>query len=93
MTTKRVHAIRLKLHTQNDCSVIVWPEHTEKLCIQLMNPRRNWLTTQAGDSVWLKKNGDRTRQAVESVERYRVFPASENGRVVRSAWHWLNPGR
>ena len=93
MSGRKVHAIRITLHTVADRSVIVWPEDTAKLCVQLMNPRRTWLTVQAGDSVMLSHNDDKTRQAVESVELYRVFPASENGRQVRSAWHWLNPGR
>jgi len=93
MSERKVHAIRITLHSVADRSVIVWPEDAAKLCVQLMNPRRTWLTVQAGDSVWLSLNGEKTRQAVESVELYRAFPASDNGRQVRSAWHWLNPGK
>lgn len=93
MSGRKVHAIRITLHSVADRSVIVWPNDVSaKLCVQLMNPRRTWLTVQAGDSVILTYNGEQTRQAVELVELYRVFPASGNGLRVRSAWHWLNPG-
>jgi len=92
MTGRQVHAIRITLHFVADRSVIIWPNGTAKLCVQLMNPRRTSLTVQAGDSVILNHNGVQTRQAVESVELYRVFPACGNGLCVRSAWHWLNPG-
>ena len=44
MSGRKVHAIRIKLHTQNDCSVIIWPNDTAKLCVQLMNPRKTWMT-------------------------------------------------
>jgi hypothetical protein len=44
MSGRTVHAIRIKLHTQTDCSVIIWPNDTAKLCVQLMNPRKTWMT-------------------------------------------------
>jgi len=72
--------------------VIVWPNETSKLCIQLLNGRRTWMTARAGDAVWLSCNGHKTREHIESVELYRVFPTEANGQVVTSAWHWLNPG-
>jgi hypothetical protein len=93
VSVRKVHAIRLTLHSVADRSVIVWLEDTAKLCVELMNGRRTWQTIQAGDAVMLNMNGSKTREHVESVELYRVFPAIENGRVVRSAWHWLNPGK
>ncbi len=88
-TARRVHAIRINLHCQADRSVIIWLNDTTKLCVELMNSRLTWQTVQAGDSVWLSSDGHKTR---ESVELYRVFPATDNGRHVRSASHWLNPG-
>jgi hypothetical protein len=93
MIARDVKAIRIHLHGTAERSVIVWLNDTSKLCIQLMNPRRTWATTQAGDSLWLSKDGNKTRQSVDSVELYRVFPTTENGQQVRSAWHWLNPGK
>lgn len=89
LTARKVHAIKINLQSMAERSVIVWPNDTAKLCVQLMNSRRTWFTVQRGDSVILNGN----REFVDSIELYRVFPASENGREVRSAWHWLNPGR
>jgi hypothetical protein len=88
---RTVHAIRIKLLCIADRSVIVWPAETSKLCVQLLNGRRTWITARAGDTVWPSQDGKKTREHMESVELYRVFPANENGRVVTSAWHWLNP--
>lgn len=80
MSGRTVHAIRINLHTVRDRSVIVWPDDVSaKLYVQLMNPRRTWLTVQCGDSVMLTHNGEQTRQAVESIELHRVFPASGTG--------------
>lgn len=90
MGTRRVHAIRIALQAVGDRSVIVWLQNTEKLCVRLLNPRKNWLTVSAGDPVVLTRQGEQIRTAVESVELYRVFPASENGRLVESARDWLN---
>ncbi len=90
MSGRQVHAIRINLHTQTDRSIIIWlNDVSPKHCVQLMNPRR----VQCSDSVMLTHNGEQTRQAVESIELYRVFPASGNGLRVRSAWHWMNLGR
>ncbi len=89
LTARKVHAIRINIQSMQERSVIVWPSDTAKLCIQLMNLRRTWLTVQRGDSVILNGN----REFVDSIELYRVFPACENGREVRSAWHWLMPGQ
>ena len=91
MSGRTVHAIRIKLHTRNDCSVIIWPYDTAKLCVQLMNPRKTWMTARAGDPVDLTHNGEKSRQYIESVELYRVFPASDNGKIVVSAHDWLGP--
>jgi hypothetical protein len=88
---RTVHAIQIKLHCVADRSVIVWPAESSKLCVQLLNGRRTWITARTGDAVWLSQDGTKKREHVESVELYRVFPAEENGRVVKSAWHWLNP--
>ena len=90
-TRRDVNAIRIKLHTQNDCSVIIWPNDTAKLCVQLMNPRKTWMTARAGDPVDFTFNGKTSRQYIESVELYRVFPASATGTVVASAHDWLGP--
>lgn len=89
LTARKVHAIKINLQSMSERSVIVWPEETAKLCIRLMNGRRTWFTVQVGDSVILNGN----REFVDTIELYRVFPANENGRVVRSAWHWMNPGK
>lgn len=89
VTARKVHAIKINLQSMAERSVIVWPADTAKLCLQLMNGRRTWFTVQKGDSVILNGN----REFVDSIELYRVFPANENGREVRSAWHWLNPGQ
>ena len=91
MSGRKVHAIRINLHTQTDCSVIIWPNDTAKLCVQLMNPRKTWMTARAGDPVDLTTNGKTSRQYIESVELYRVFPATANGTVVASAHDWLGP--
>ena len=91
MSGRKVHAIRINLHTQTDCSVIIWPNDTAKLCVQLMNPRKTWMTARAGDPVDLTTNGKTSRQYIESVELYRVFPASDNGKIVASAHDWLGP--
>jgi hypothetical protein len=88
---RTVHAIRIKLHCVTDRSVIVGPVETAKLCVQLLNRRRTWITARARDAIWLSNGGMKTWEHIESVELYRVFPANENGRVVTSAWHWLNP--
>jgi hypothetical protein len=84
---RTVHAVRIKLHCVADRSVIVWLNDTAKLCVQLLNGRRTWTTARAGDAVWLSHNGQKTREHIESVELYRVFPTSANGEVVKSAWH------
>lgn len=89
LTARKVHAIKINLQSMAERSVIVWPNDTAKLCVELMNSRRTWFTVQRGDSVILNGN----REFVDSIELYRVFPANDNGREVRSAWHWLNPGR
>jgi len=89
---RKVHAIRIILHSGQERSVIVWLNYAAKRCIQLINNRKTWDTVQAGDSVWLTSRGEQTRYGIEAVELYRVFPASENGRVVRSAWDWMRGG-
>lgn len=86
LTVRKVHAIKINLQSMAERSVIVWPDDTAKLCIQMMNGRRTWFTVQRGDSVILNGN----REFVNLIELYRVFPANENGREVRSAWQWLN---
>lgn len=94
MTTspRSIHAIRIKLrHIEDERYVIVWPKLTEKLCVRLLNPRRTWLTTQAGDHLILKHNGKETREIVESVELYRVHPACDIGLKVTCARDWLYP--
>ena len=91
MSGRKVHAIRINLHTQTDCSVIIWPNETAKLCVQLMNPRHTWMTARAGDPVDLTVEGKTSRQYIESVELCRVFPASYTGTVVASAHDWLEP--
>lgn len=87
-TSRKIHAIKLNLPGETERAVIVWLADTAKLCLRLVFRNRTWETTQAGDAVILNGN----RETVESVELFRVFPASENGREVRSAWHWLRPG-
>ncbi len=49
------------------------------------------MTARAGDPVDFTFNGKTSRQYIESVELYRVFPASANGTVVASAHDWLGP--
>ena len=92
MKPRTVHAIRIQLHCTADRSVIVWLKDTGKLCVHLMNPRRTWTTTRAGDAVILTHNGTQSREHIESVELYRVFPAEQNGQVVECAWTWLDSG-
>lgn len=89
--TRKVDAIRIKLHTVADRSVIIWLNDTAKLCVQLMNPRKTWMTARAGDPVDLKTDGETSRQYIESVELYRVFPTTDNGKIVASAHEWLGP--
>ncbi len=89
---RKVHAIRIILHSGHECSVIVWLNDTAKLCIELLNNRKTWETAQAGDSVWLTSKDEKTRYGIEAIELYRAFPASENGREVRSVWDWLRQG-
>ncbi len=86
MSGRKVHAVRINLHTQTDWSVIIWLDAVApKLCVKLMNPRRTWMTARAGDPVDLKIDRETCRQYIYTVELYRVFPANENGRQVRSA--------
>ena len=92
METRTVHAIRIQLHTVADRSVIIWPKDTSKLCVQLMNPRRTWMTARAGDAVIMNHNGTQSREHIESVELYRVFPTEYNGQVVESARAWIESG-
>jgi len=93
MVVRNVHSIRINLPTQMDCSIIIWLDNVSpKLCVQLMNPRHTWLTARAGDPVDLKIDGKTSRQYIESVELYRVFPAGFNGTVVPSAHDWLGRG-
>lgn len=49
------------------------------------------MTARAGDPVDLTSNGKKSRQYIESVELYRVFPTSDNGKIVASAHEWLGP--
>ena len=56
-----------------------------------MNPRHTWMTARAGDPVDLTTKGKTSRQYIESVELYRVFPATDNGKIVKSAHDWLGP--
>lgn len=88
----KVHALRFVLHAGHECSVIVWLHDTAKLCIQLLNNCKTWERVNAGNSVWLTSKGEKTRYGIKAIELYRAFPASENGREIRSAWHWLNHG-
>ena len=92
METRTIHAIRIKLHTVADRSVIIWPKYTSKLCVRLMNPRRTWMTAMAGDALIMKHNGTQSREHIESVELYRVFPATQNGQTVESARSWIETG-
>lgn len=90
METRTIHAIRIKLHTVADRSVIIWPKDTSKLCVQLMNPRRTWMTARAGDAVMMTHHDTKSREHIESVGLYRVFPTDYNGQVVESAREWLD---
>ena len=92
MDTRTIHAIRIKLHTVDDRYVIVWPKDTSKLCVRLMNPRRTWMTARAGDAVILTSGGVKSREHIEAVELYRVFPATQNGQAVESARSWIENG-
>ena len=89
---RTVHAIRIQLHCTTDRSVIIWLKDTHKLCVRLMNPRRTWTTARAGDAVMMTHNGTQSREHIESVELYRVFPADHNGQMVESAWVWIDSG-
>jgi len=59
-----------------DRSVIIWPEDTSKMCVQLMNPRRTWMTARSGGAIILTSNGTKNQDHIDLVELYRVFPAS-----------------
>jgi len=89
---RTVHAIRIQLHTMSDRSIIIRPKDTSKLCVQLMNPRRTWMTARSGDAVIMKHNGTQSREHIESVELYRVFPTDFNGQTVESARAWIGQG-
>ena len=80
------------MHCTTDRSVIIWLKDTHKLCVRLMNPRRTWTTARAGDAVMMTHNGTQSREHIESVELYRVFPADHNGQMVESAWVWIDSG-
>jgi len=56
---RRVHTIRIKLHTQTDRSVISWPNKTAKLCVKLMNPQRTGMTARAEHSLDRQPTGKR----------------------------------
>ena len=92
MESRTVHAIRIQLKSEADRSVIIWLKDTGKLCVHLMNPRRTWTTARAGDAVILNVGGVKSREHIESVELYRVFPASSNGHVVECVWTWIDCG-
>ena len=92
METRTVHSIRIQLHCTTDRSVIIWLKNTGKLCVHLMNSRRTWTTARAGDAVILNVGGVKSREHIESVELYRVFPAEHNGQLVESAWTWIDSG-
>lgn len=40
----------------------------------------------------LNNDGVKSREYIERVELYRVFPASYNGQIVECAWTWLDSG-
>ncbi|MEZ6035211.1 MAG: hypothetical protein R3C17_19125 [Planctomycetaceae bacterium] len=91
-TLRTVHAIRVQLHSVADRSVIIWLKDSLKLCVHLMNPRRTWTTARAGDAVILNSGGVKSREYIERMELYRVFPASCNGQMLECAWTWLDSG-
>jgi len=92
MENRTVHAIKIQLKSEAERSVIIWLKDTSKLCVRLMNPRRTWTTARAGDAVILNIGGVKSREYIESVELYRVFPAEYNGQMVECAWTWLDSG-
>lgn len=92
MESRTVHAIRIQLQSMGDRSVIIWLKETRKLFVHLLNPRRTWTTARAGDAVTLNYAGVKSREYIERVELYRVFPASYNGQIVECAWTWLDSG-
>ena len=92
MENRTVHAIKIQLKSEAERSVIVWLKDTSKLCVRLMNPRRTWTTARAGDAVMMTHNETKSREHIESVELYRVFPAEHNGQVVECAWTWIDSG-
>lgn len=90
MSGRTVHAIRVQLQGMADRSVIIWVKSDTKLCIELMNPRRTWMTARRGDAVILKHNGSQGREHIDAIELYRVFPTFFNGREVESARTWID---
>ena len=92
MENRTVHAIKIQLHCNTDRSVIIWLKDTQKLCVRLMNPRRTWTAARAGDAVMLTHDGTQSREHIERVELYRVFPTKHNGQIVESAWTWIDSG-
>ena len=78
MESRTIHAVRIKLRTVAERSVIIWPKDTSKLCVRLMNPRRTWMTARAGDALILTNGGVKSRKQIEAVELYRVFPSTQN---------------
>ncbi len=72
MTTKQVHAIRLKLHTQNDCSVIVWPDNTGEALYSADGPAPE-LVAHAGRGFRLAEEG--RRQDPPGYRVSRVVPS------------------
>jgi hypothetical protein len=68
MSGRTVHAIRVQLQGMADRSVIIWLKSDAKLCIELLNPRRTWLTARRGDAVILRHNGTQAREHIDAIE-------------------------
>jgi hypothetical protein len=91
---RTLHAIQVKLQAPEWLALIIWPADADspRKCARLINSKRTWLAARAGDAVLVTWEGktEAERYYIESITLYRVFPASENDRVVTSGQAWLD---
>jgi hypothetical protein len=65
-------------------SIIIWLDRaTEKPCARLLDSRKNWVTAARDDIVMLTTDQQSwQKKFITRIELYRVFPASDNGKIV-----------
>ncbi|MEK6261076.1 MAG: hypothetical protein AABP62_20960 [Planctomycetota bacterium] len=92
MTAKTIHSLYVTLREATPHLAVVTPidKPMGEGCCRLINSRKTWLTASAGDAVPLTDKEKTERCYIESIKLYRVYPISENGRVVESGQAWLD---